>query len=134
MKLETLAKTALFGLVLALAVVLTSWFTSERSPAYADVSQGGGWIMVSSQLAVGDGMIYLFNTEKEVLLVYAFYRRQGGGGTSRFRGGLEFIAGRHCKWDTLFSQQLPYPLRSGSSDTHTPAQMKALFDKASNQR
>jgi hypothetical protein len=139
MRLGTLLKTVLMLLIVALAVVLTSWVTSEMIPARA---QGGGgmaggeWIMVSAQLGGGDGYIYMFNTQKEVLLVYAFYRRAGvTRGSNRFSGDLEFLAGRHCQWDMLYSQLVPYPYgvlrRRVPSDTHTPAQMKQLFEKES---
>ena len=48
---------------------------------------------------------------------------------SRFKGTLEFLAGRYCKWDMLYSQLLPYPTDRPKSDTHTPAQIQSAYEK-----
>jgi len=139
MKAEVLLKAALMVLIVGLAIVITSWLGSEGAVARA---QGGGgsasgkWILVTSTIQAGESVLYMFNAEKEVLLVYAYYRRSGTTrGSSRYRGDLEFLAGRHCKWDALYSQQRPY--RDGikrqdpPSGTHTPATMKNHFEKVS---
>ncbi|MFH1730845.1 MAG: hypothetical protein ABIF82_04235 [Planctomycetota bacterium] len=139
MKAEVLLKAALMVLILALAVVITSWLASEGAVAQA---QGGGgsasgqWVLVTSTIQTGESVLYMFNAEKEVLLVYAYYRRSGtSAGASRYRGDLEFLAGRHCKWDALYSQRRPYPYgikkQEPPSGTHTPAEMKKYFDKVS---
>jgi hypothetical protein len=136
MKMETMLKTALMLLVVALMVTVTSWVSSEVTSARAQAASGGGgssadgWMMVASQLVNGDGMIYMFNAKKEVLLIYAFYSRSNSRGASRFSSSdLEFLAGRHCKWDALYSQVSPYPRSAPRSNTHTPAQIKAAFEK-----
>ena len=142
MKTETLLKTALMLLIVALIVVLTSWVASERTVARA---QGGGgsasgkWILVTSTIQTGESILYMFNAEKEVLLVYAYYRRSGTArGTSRYRGDLEFLAGRYCRWDSLYSQLAPFPYstkgRRVPSDFYMPAQVKRLFEKQSEKR
>jgi hypothetical protein len=142
MKTDTLLRAALMLLVIALVVVITSWVSSEHSPALA---QGGGgsasghWILVASTIQTGESVLYMFNTEKEVLLVYAFYRRSGTTrGQSRYQGDLEFLAGRHCKWDVLYSQLTPYPYkvrgRRVPSNVYTPAQLKKLFEAEAERR
>jgi len=139
MKAEVLLKAALMVLVVGLAVVITSWLGSEGTVARA---QGGGgsasgkWILVTSTIQTGESVLYMFNAEKEVLLVYAYYRRSGTTrGSSRYRGDLEFLAGRHCKWDALYSQQRPYPdgikKQPPPKGTHTPAELKKYFDRVS---
>ncbi len=137
MKIETLLKTALMLLVVALAVVITSWFTGSRNAALAEGGgvSGGSWIMVASELREGEGLIYMFNTEKEVLLVYAYHRgRIGVGANNRaFTGDLQFLAGRHCKWDLLYSVRQPYN-PSGpqtKSEMHSPMDMKKAYEKVS---
>jgi len=139
MKLQVMLRTALILLLVTLAAVVFSWVTSDQSTALAQGGGGsasGAWMMVSSQAVSGDGYIYMFNSDKEVLLVYAFYRRSNPTqGTSRLRGDLEFIAGRHCKWDLLYSQLTPFPYvlvgRTPPSGVPMPAQMKKQFEKAS---
>jgi hypothetical protein len=138
MKIEMLLKAVLVLLVVALVVTLTSWATSEWTTARAQGGggqAGGNWIMVASELRAGEGLIYMFNTDKDVLLVYAYHRgRRRGGRGNTFDGDLQFLAGRHCKWDLLFSQMLPYPTERPKSGMHTPAQMKSMFEKASRAR
>jgi hypothetical protein len=139
MKLRVMLKTALILLVITLTAVVFSWVTSGPSTALAQGGGGsasGAWMMVSSQAVSGDGYIYMFNSEKEVLLIYAFYRRSNPDrGTSRMVGDLEFIAGRHCKWDLLYSQLTPFPYvmrgRTPPSGVPMPAQVKTLFEQAS---
>lgn len=139
MKAEVLTKAALMVLIVGLAVVITSWLGSEGAVARA---QGGGgdasrkWIVVTSTIQTGESLLYMFNTEREVLLVYAYYRRSGPNrGTSRYRGDLEFLAGRHCKWDARYSQLRPYPdgitKQQPPKGTHTPAEMLKHFQKVS---
>ena len=135
MKMETLLKAALMLLVVALAVTITLWATSERTVAQAQGGGGSGnsdWLLVASELRAGEGMVYLFNSKKEVLLVYAYHRgRRRTSGRNSFDGDMQFLAGRHCKWDVLYAQQLPYPTKTPKSDMHTPAQMKTAFEHAS---
>lgn len=142
MKTETLLKTALMLLIVVLIVVVTSWVASERTVARA---QGGGgsasgkWVMVTSTIQTGESILYMFNAEKEVLLVYAYYRRSGTSrGQSRYRGDLEFLAGRHCRWDALYSQLAPFPYatktRRVPSDLYMPAQLKKFFERESDRR
>jgi len=111
MRTEALLKCALMMLVVALAVVVTSWVGSENNVARAERgSSAGNWILITSTIQTGESLLYMFNTERQVLLVYAFYRRAGTTrGASRYRGDLEFLAGRHCKWDTLYSQRRLFP-------------------------
>ena len=137
MKLEVLLKTALMLLIIALAVVITSWVTSGHTEALAQGGGGsasGSWMMVSAEIQPGESLLYMFNADREVLLVYAFYRRAGvTRGARRYQGDLEFLAGRHCKWDLLYSQLRPYPYGAGrrvSSGVHMPAQLKEFFEKA----
>jgi hypothetical protein len=138
MKTDVLLKTALFLLVVGLAVTLTSWVGSERNEAIAATGgAAGSWIVVAEQTAHGNGeadsLIYVLNTEKETLLVYSFWRRTSTRGTSRMRGDLDFLAGRHIKWDLLYSQQVPYPYKAirqrVPSGLAMPAEMKALFER-----
>ena len=142
MKTETLLKAALMLLVVCLAVVLTSWLSGEATVARAQGGGGsaaGNWILVTSAIQNGEGLLYMFNAEKEVLLVYAFYRRSGSGkGATRYRGDLEFLAGRHCRWDALYSVLSPYPYETGRrrvpTDLLTPGQIKKLFERKSDKR
>ena len=134
MTVERSLKAMLTMLTVLLAVVLTSWFTSEYRPARADGGGGGAagdWIMVASTLRDGEGLVYALNTKKEVLLVYAYHRGKKSTSKRLFTGDLQFLAGRHCKWDVLYSQLLPYPTeRASSRDLLTPAQIKKLYEKA----
>jgi len=142
MKVETLLKTALLLLVVALTVVLTSWLSSEATVARAQGGGGsaaGNWILVTSEIQAGEGLLYMFNAESETLLVYAFYRRSGTTrGQTRYKGDLEFLAGRHCRWDALYAKLTPYPYeirgRRVPSDLFTPAQVKKLYERASDKR
>jgi hypothetical protein len=118
-----------------LMLTVASWVSSELTAARA---QGGGgdnadgWIMVASELNQNDGFVYMFNTRREVLLIYAFYSRTAQRGTSRFTNAeLEFLAGRLCKWDALYTQLQPYPPRAATTrgPTHTPSQIKDAFEK-----
>ncbi len=136
MKTDVLLKTVLALLVVALAVTLALWFGSEQTAARAQGGGGssaGNWILVASTLRDGEGLLYVFNTEKEVLLVYSYNRgrRSGSSGRNLFDGDFDFLAGRHCKWDVLYSQLRPYPTEAPKSDRHTPAQMKSQFEAAS---
>ena len=130
MRTEVLLKCALMTLIVALAVALTSWIGSESNEARAQSGgAAGNWILVTSTIQNGEGVLYMFNAEREVLLVYAFYRRSGAGrGSSRYQGDLEFLAGRHCKWDSLYSQQrlFPYAFRKENppSGVATPKVIK----------
>jgi len=132
MKVEALLKTVLVMLAVALAVVLTSWVAGERHDARA---QGGGgakadeWMMVASTLRAGEGLIYMFNTQKQVLLVYAYHHGRSGGRRNNFDGDLQFIAGRHCTWDLLYSQQRPFPAGAPPKGLLTPRQVKDEYDK-----
>jgi hypothetical protein len=135
MKTAVLLKTALMLLVIALAAVMVSWATTGSSVARAEGGGGsaaGDWMMVSAQTVSNDGMIYLFNAEKETLLIYAYYRRSNPDrGTSRVTGDLEFLAGRHCKWDLLYSQVAVFPYaykgQAPPSGVIPPATMKKGF-------
>jgi len=134
MRMQSLLKAVLLLLVVALAVTVTSWVTSEYAEARADGGGGGvagDWIMVASTIRDGEGLIYVLNTKKEVLLVYAYHRGKKSTSRRLFTGDLQFLAGRHCKWDVLYSQLLPYPTeRASSRDLLTPAQIKKLYEKA----
>lgn len=138
MRIDMFLKSVLGLLLVALTVTLTLWFTSEQTEAWAQGGGGsssGNWILVASTLREGEGLLYVFNTEKEVLLVYSYNRGRktasGASGRNLFDGDFEFLAGRHCKWDVLYSQLRPYPTETPKSDRHTPAQMKALFESVS---
>ncbi len=137
MKLETLTRIVLVMLVVGVLAVFTAWWSSEGNVAQADT--GGAarqWILVTSTIQNGESLLYMFNTDKEVLLVYAYYRRPGTGrGPSRYRGDLEFLAGRHCKWDALYSRVRPYPYplekEAPPKDLHLPAELKDAYGKVS---
>ena len=133
LKVESLLKAVLLLLIVALAVVITSWATSERSEARAEGGGGGvagNWIMVASELRQGEGLIYLFHTEKEVLLVYSYNRSLTAASTKLFTGDLLLLAGRLCKWDRLYSELLPYPPEAAKSGFHSPKNMQTMYEKA----
>ena len=132
MKVETLFKALLFLLVLALAVTITSWVTSQHQAARAQGGGGaaaGNWLMVASEFRSGEGLIYMFQVQKEVLLVYAYHRGRKRMGRNNFDGDLQFLAGRHCKWDALYSQQIPYPTERPKSDMPVPQQIQKRYEK-----
>lgn len=142
MKLESLLKGVLALLCVALILVISSWVASEMS--YARAQGGGGsasgeWILVSAQYPAGGdnlgNVLYMFNTDKQVLLVYAYHRgRKSGVSRNPYSADLEFLAGRHCRWDLLYSQLAPYPYGPDDkppSGLHMPAQMKSAFEKIS---
>ncbi len=132
MKTDALLRLALVALIVGLAGVITSWVGGENNPARADQgSSAGSWILVTSTIQNGENLLYMFDAEREVLLVYAFYKRAGNGrGPTRYQGDLEFLAGRHCRWDVLYSQQrlFPYAARNEKvpSRVATPKQLKKL--------
>jgi len=136
MKLDSLLRASLLVLSVLLAVTIAAWIASDQTVAWA---QGGGgsatgdWMMVSSELHTGEGLVYVFNAKKEVLLVYAYHRgRKSRAGTrNRFDGDFQFLAGRLVKWDVLYVQLRPYPLEAPKSGMHTPEQVKSAFEKAS---
>lgn len=134
MKLNTILKGVLGLLVLGLIITATSWFFSAKAE---DAAAAGEWILVTGELNDGNAVLYMFNTEKQVLLVYAYHRgRRGGagGGRNTFNGDLEFLAGRLCRWDMLYSTLIPYPYsrtNTPPSGMHTPEEMKKAFEKAS---
>jgi hypothetical protein len=143
MKLDVLLRSLFVVLVVALSLTVFSWITSDRSEAVADAPGGGGggmtangWIVVASNLGeTGDGLIYVLDTERETLMVYAFYRRAGiARGANRFDGDLEFLAGRHVKWDSLFSSRYVFPYSMGGGrrprrDVHMPSQVQKAYLK-----
>jgi len=135
MKTQTMLKSLLFVLVVALAVTVTSWLGSEANPAKADGGGGsasGEWMMVASTLREGEGLIYVVNTKREVLLVYSYHRGRKTRDDRQFTGDLQFLAGRHMKWDVLYCQLLPYPtVRSAYKDMLTPAEVQKLFERVS---
>jgi hypothetical protein len=132
MKTAALLRLALVALIVVLAIVITSWVGSENNPARADqASSAGNWIVVTSTIQAGESLLYMFDAEGEILPVYAYYRRAGNGrGATRYRGDLEFLAGRHCKWDALYSQQrlFPYAARKQPIPSHvvSPKQLRKL--------
>ena len=135
MKIETLLKTALLLLVVALAVTITSWVTSTRTEVRAEGGGGGAanaeWMMVASELRSGEGLVYLFNTQKQVMLIYAYHRgrRAAAGGRNTFEGDFQFLAGRHCKWDLLYCELVPYPMDK-KAGMITPKEMMDQFQRA----
>ncbi len=133
MKAEKLLKAALVLLVMGLCVTLISWIGSEFTQARA---QGGGggeageWIMVASTLREGEGLIYVINTRREVLLVYAYHRGRRARDDRRFTGHLEILAGRHMRWDVMYVQQSPFPRdRDLYREIPTPAEMQRAFEE-----
>lgn len=137
MKIHKMLRAVLTLLVLALVVVMTSWFASEHEPALAQgvgAGRSANWIVVASTLRQGAGLLYMFDAKREVLLVYAYHRgfRQGLRAKNSFAGDLQFLAGRHCKWDVLYSQLRPYPMTRPKQGMLTPRELKNLFDKVSN--
>lgn len=136
MKIHKMLSAVLTLLVLALVVVMTSWFASEHQPALAQGAGAGrsaDWIMVASTLREGAGLLYMFDTKREVLLVYAYHRgsRQGVRAKNSFAGDLQFLAGRHCRWDVLYSQLRPYPMERPKPGMLQPRELKDMFDKVS---
>ena len=140
MKAETFLKTTLVVLLAGLAVVVGSWMTSEFSTARAEGGGGsasGEWIVVASTLDSGNGLVYIFNTDKQVLLVYAYHRgfKSRSTGTNPFIGDLQFLAGRHCRWDVLYAQLTPFPYTTPGNpapkDSIMPVQMKKAFETLS---
>ena len=121
-------------LVIALVVTITSWVTSQHNQALAQGgggSESGQWMMATATFGEqNEGLLYMFNTDKQVLLVYAFYRYQSTGkGSNRYEGHLHFLAGRLCKWDLLFSQLKPYNLEERfPRNFRTPEWMKKAFE------
>ncbi len=132
MKADKLLKAALVLLLMGLCVTLTSWIGSEFTQARA---QGGGggeageWIMVASTIREGQGLIYVINTRREVLLVYAYHRGRRARDDRRFTGHLEILAGRHMRWDVMYTQQRPFPTDSRLYDDFpTPEEMRRAFE------
>jgi len=130
MRPSVLLKGLFVVLLGALAVTLLSWVTSQHQAARA---QGGGgaaagkWLMVASELRQGEGLVYLFNTDKEVLVIYAYHRGRKRMGRNNFDGDLQFLAGRHCKWDALYCQQLPFPTKPPPKGSHTQKEIEKRY-------
>jgi len=126
MKAHALLTALLFLLVLGLVVAVTLWVSEEQALAGpADRAQPGEWMMVDSSLRTGEGLLYMFNTKREVLLVYAYHRgRRKTNRSNDFNGDLQFLAGRLVKYDMLYSQLAPYPVDRSASKMHTPKEME----------
>ena len=144
MKLESLLKGFLCLLSVALILVISSWIASEISNARAEGGGGsssGEWILVTANFPVsnteaGNGnVLYMFNTDKQVLLVYSYNNGWRTTGQNRYMNSdLVFLAGRHCRWDLLYSQLSPYPYgptEKPPTGIRVPSEIKSAFERLS---
>lgn len=104
-------------LTLALAGVaafsLGALLAERGAPAaHAQASEGKseGLIALTS-ISAGESLLYLVDTRREVILVYAYH--QPGRGTSGDvrSGAFEFLAGRLFRWDALLASKHEYSLK-----------------------
>jgi hypothetical protein len=100
--------------LLCLVAALTGALLVPRvgAPAQAESSEGkaAGLIAVTSQTE-GDSLLYLVDTEREVILVYGFSVPSPRLGGSVRTGGLEFLAGRLYRWDALLATKREYSIK-----------------------
>jgi hypothetical protein len=95
----------------------------QSTPAQAQVSEGraGDIIAVASTVA-GGSLLYLVDTNREVVLVYG-YQDFGPTGThwDLRNGAFEFLAGRLYRWDALLSTKREYSIKTGWTRRGLPA-------------
>ena len=102
------------GLLAAIAVLLGLVLVLQRPPAaQAQVSEGSTGKIIAVAAPIGDeSLLYLIDTSREVILVYAFHYP---GISVRNRdvrsGAFEFLAGRLYRWDAMLSLKREYSLK-----------------------
>jgi len=111
MRSQSWLTVALLGVI---AVLLALLVLVQRAPsAEAQTSEGRSESIIAVATHIGDeSLLYLIDTNREVVLVYAFHFP---GSTLRSRdirsGAFEFLAGRLYRWDAMLSSKREYSLK-----------------------
>ena len=104
----TAALLGVIALLLGLLIVL------QRSPAAeAQASEGRSGSIIAVATPIGDeSLLYLVDTSREVVLVYAFHHPGSLGRSRDIRtGSFEFLAGRLYRWDAMLASKRQYALK-----------------------
>ncbi len=103
------------GVLLVVIAVLTTLLVVGQRPrsAEAQASEGRTEKLIVVAASFGDeSLLYLVDTSREVILVYAFHYP---GTTFRSRdvrsGAFEFLAGRLYRWDAMLCAKREYSLK-----------------------
>jgi hypothetical protein len=102
---------ALLCLVALLLGVLVAPLATSAAPASSSEGQAAGVIAVTSAVDL-DSLLYLVDTNREVVLVYGYHvpaPRIGSGGARS--GEFEFLAGRLYRWDALLAAKREYSMK-----------------------
>jgi hypothetical protein len=85
----------------------------SAAPAQAQVSEGSapGIIAIAAKVQ-DDSLLYLVDTQREVVLVYGFHLPGQRTMSAGVRTGVfEFLAGRLYRWDALLASKREYSIR-----------------------
>lgn len=110
----TVALLVVIALLVGLLVVV------QHSPsAQAQVSEGRAGDVIAVAAPIHDeSLLYVIDTNREVILVYSFHFP---GSTLRRRdvrsGAFEFLAGRMYRWDAMLTTKREYSLK-GIGELH----------------
>lgn len=102
------------ALLAVIAVLLGMLVAVQHSPsAHAQVSEGRAGDIIAVAAPIQDeSLLYLIDTNREVVLVYSFHFP---GSSPRRRsvrsGAFEFLAGRLYRWDAMLASRREYSLK-----------------------
>lgn len=102
------------ALLAAVAVLAALLLVIGRSPAaQAQASEGQSRNIIAVAAPIGDeSLLYVLDTNREVILVYAFHYPGIGVRNRDVRSGaFEFVAGRLYRWDATLSAEREYSLK-----------------------
>jgi hypothetical protein len=104
--------TVILLCVIALLVgVLAAPLARSAAPAGSTEGQAAGLIAVTSAVET-DSLLYLVDTNREVVLVYGYHvlAPRTSSGSAR-NGVFEFLAGRLYRWDALLAAKREYSIK-----------------------
>ncbi|NQT50897.1 hypothetical protein HQ576_02540 [bacterium] len=107
--------TILLCIIALLAgVVVAPYGGAPAAEAQASEGRTEGIIAVSSTVDRGS-LLYLVDTEREVILLYGFHSSGSRTGGTLRTGYFEFLAGRLYRWDALLATKREYSLKGVNS-------------------
>lgn len=110
MKNPTWTTIALLAVIAALFGLLLARGTAPVAHAESSEGRAGGIVALTSTLG-GESLLYLVDTEREVILVYG-YHTPGSRARDDLRSSVfEFLAGRLYRWDALLATRNEYSLK-----------------------
>ena len=101
----------LLCLIALLLGVLAAPLATSATPASSSEGQAAGIIAVTSA-AETDSLLYLVDTNREVILVYGYHVPASRTSSGSVRTGVfEFLAGRLYRWDALLAAKREYSIK-----------------------